>query len=90
MPIPDENKIPRAVKNEWFYLIARVCMILSVPIGGFFMQRALAKADEISSQLSAQNVDLRLLTTRVEFQMKNDADKLSDHEIRLRQIERTK
>lgn len=80
--------VPKIVRNEAFYAFARLCMILAIPIGGFFMNRLIAKADQISEQVAAQQVDLKILAHRVEFQLKVDGEKIGDHEGRLRQIER--
>lgn len=89
-----EEKIPRAVRNEWFYLIARGCMIfltvIIVPVGGWMLSRAVATADEIAKQLNEQKIDLRLLATEIKIRMDNDGKNLSDHEIRLRALERLK
>lgn len=86
--IPDENKIPRAIKNEWFYMIARVCMIVSLPVGSFLAHRIISKADEISLQVAEQSIELRILKTRIEYQLRADSDKLQDHELRLRSVEK--
>lgn len=90
----DEDAIPRVVKNEWFYLVARVCMIVAstigLPICGWMISRAVAKADEISMQIATQSIDIRLLQATVQFQFKVDGEKLTDHELRLRGMERGK
>lgn len=87
-----EEKIPRAVRNEWFYLIARGCMIILtfivVPIGGWMLNRAAATADEISKQLVEQKIELRILTTEIKIRIDHDSKDLSDHELRLRALER--
>lgn len=69
-------------------MIARVCMILSIPVGGFFMQRMIAKADQISDQVAVQNIDLKLLSQRVEFQLRYDTEKIYDHDKRIRELEK--
>lgn len=87
-----ENRIPHAVRNEWFYLIARGCMIfatvIGLPIAGWLMTRVIAKADEISDKLISQNVELKLLATEVRMSLSFDARNLSDHEGRLRSLEK--
>lgn len=89
-----DDKIPRAVKNEWFYLFARGCMIfvtfIGLPIGGAMLSRAVATADEIRSQLTEQNITLRLLSSEVKIRFDVDGKSITDHEIRLRTLERTK
>jgi hypothetical protein len=92
MQIPNEDAIPRAVKNEWFYLIARFCMIIAAVIGmpvcGFMMSRVIAKADQISDQLQDQIVTTRMLSAEVRFRFDGDSKTLSDHEMRMRALER--
>lgn len=91
---PAEDKIPRVVRNEWFYLFARGCMIfvtlVAIPIGGTMLSRAVATADEIRSQLTEQNITLRLLSSEVKIRFDVDGKSITDHEIRLRTLERTK
>jgi hypothetical protein len=92
--IPDEGLIPKIVKNEWFYLIARLCMValmsVGLPIATWMINRVITKADEISSAVTAQNVELKILSQSVEFRLRADADMIRDHEARLRFVERGK
>lgn len=74
-----EEKIPRVVRNEFFYLFARLCMIAAIPLMGFL----LSKANDIADTVSKQNVALLLITQKVEFRLTN----LDDHEQRLRRLE---
>jgi len=84
----DERKIPVAVRNEFFYLFARLCMIfvtvIGVPFGTWMLSRVIAKADEISAQVS----ELRNFTGIVSYRLERDSKELSDHEIRIRGLER--
>lgn len=90
----NDDKIPRAVKNEWFYLFARMCGIfltlIGLPLMGAMLSRAVASADEIRSQLTEQNITLRLLSSEVKIRFDNDGKNITDHEIRLRTLERNK
>jgi len=87
MPL-SESKIPAVVKNEFFYLFARVCMIIAatvgMPIAGFMLSRVVAKADEISEQVAKQNMSLQLISSEMKFRF----DSVNDHEQRIRSLER--
>lgn len=87
-----DDKIPKAVKNEWFYLVARMSTLavtfVGIPVLGFMLNRAVASADEIRTQLTEQNLTLRLLGSEMKLRFDNDGKNLTDHEIRLRSLER--
>lgn len=87
-----DDKVPRVVKNEWFYLLARVATlfltVVGLPAGGWMLSRAVASADEIRAQLTEQNITLRLLSSEVKIRFDNDGKNITDHEIRLRSLER--
>lgn len=85
-----ESYVPKIVRNEFFYFIARLCMILSLPIGGYVATRAIAQADEIKSQLQVQSIQLQILSATVKQQLDSDTKTLSDHELRIRGLERGK
>lgn len=93
MANPDDL-VPKAARTEIFYFVARVCMLgatlIGFPLAGMLGTRLIAKADEISAQVLAQNIDLRLLSSLVQIQAKHNEEKLTDHEIRLRSIEKLK
>lgn len=74
-----EDKIPRVVRNEFFYLFARLCMIAAIPLLGFVLSRA----NDIADTVAKQNVALQLITQEVRFRFTN----LDDHEQRLRRLE---
>lgn len=74
-----EDKIPRVVKNEFFYLFARLCMIVSIPLLGFVLQ----KANDIADTVAKQNVALQLMTQEVHYRFAH----VDDHEQRLRRLE---
>lgn len=74
-----EDKIPRIVRNEFFYAIARLCMIATIPLLGFVLQ----KANDIADTVAKQNVALQLITQEVHFRFAN----VDDHEQRLRRLE---
>lgn len=87
-----EDKIPRAVKNEYFYLAARISTFfvafIGLPILGWMLSRAVASADEIRTQLTEQNITMRILSSEVKIRFDNDGKNITDHEIRLRTLER--
>lgn len=87
-----DEKVPRAVRNEMFYFIARACSILvmtiGVPVTGFMLSRAVASADELAKLVSLQSVQIQLLSSEVRIRLDNDNKTISDHELRLRSMER--
>lgn len=87
-----DDKIPSVVKNEWFYLVARVSTLfvtfVGIPMLGFMLSRAVASADEIRSQLSEQNITLRLLSSEMKLRFDSSDKNTADHELRLRGLER--
>lgn len=91
MPNSDD-KVPAIVRNEWFYLIARFCMIavatVGIPTVGFMLSRAIATADEIRAAVTEQNISIRLLSAEMRLRLENDGKNITDHELRLRQLER--
>lgn len=78
-----DDKVPRIVRNEAFYAFARVCMILSLPLGGYIGNRVISAADEIRDQVAKQNVALQLLSVEVKYRIGS----VEDHEQRLRKLE---
>jgi uncharacterized membrane protein len=85
-----DKYVPKVARNELFYFIARMAIIVAVPLGGFFGMRLLALADALQVSVAQQNTDIRVLTTTVELQHHETITQLSDHELRLRAIERAK
>lgn len=79
---PDDY-VPRLARNELFYFVARVCMIVSMPLVGFFGSRIISQADALQTIVAQQNTDLKVLG----FKLDADIGKLSDHELRLRALE---
>lgn len=84
---PDEF-VPKLARNELFYFIARVCMIMSLPLIGFFGTRTINQADALQLTVIQQNVELRVLSAQVKDRLDTDVKQLSDHELRLRSLER--
>lgn len=88
--MPLDDKLPSAVRNEFFYFIARACGILAtcifLPAAGYMLTRVIAKADEISDQVTKQSVTIQLLSSEVKYRF----DNLSDHEHRIRALEKSK
>lgn len=87
-----EDKIPTVVRNEWFYLFSRICMVLGTTIGipfcGFMMSRVVTKADEIAAIQQEQTIQLRVISAEVKLRFENDGRNIGDHELRLRALER--
>lgn len=92
MPTLDGDKIPAVVKNEWFYLVARMSTLfvtfVCIPLMFWMLNRAVASADEIRAVITEQNVTLRLLSSEMKLRFDSDGKNLTDHELRLRTLER--
>lgn len=82
---------PRIVRNEWFYFVARACMIgaslIGLPLASWTLNRIVAQADTITSQVATQNLTLQLLKDRVDLKISGIEQILNDHELRLRRAE---
>lgn len=91
MPNADD-KVPAIVRNEWFYLIARFCMIavatVGVPVIGAMLSRAISTADKIDATVQEQTITIRLLATEMKIKLENYGKDITDHELRLRMLER--
>lgn len=83
-----DRVVPKAARNELFYFIARICMILSVPIGGYFAQRMVTQADALQSTVAQQNIDIKVLSAIVNSKLDAHLSQLTDHELRIRSVER--
>lgn len=87
-----ETAVPQIARNEMFYFIARICMIcgtvIGVPMAGFLMTRIINQADALQMSVAQQNVDIRVLSATVKDRLDNNVRQLSDHELRLRSLER--
>lgn len=88
----DLDNVPRIVKNESFYLFARLCMIVATIVGapaaGYMLTRVIAQADTIASQVQEQSISVKVLTATVNDRLSNNLMTLSDHELRLRALEK--
>lgn len=78
-----DDKVPGFIRNEAFYAFARVCMIVSLPLGGYFGNRIISGNDEIRAQLARQDLALQLLTNDVKYRTGH----LDDVEQRVRKLE---
>jgi hypothetical protein len=90
----DLDNIPRIVKNETFFLFARVCMIVAstvgLPIAGFMLSRVVAKADDIEALVRNQGIEIRVISETIKLKDENNSKSVTDHELRIRQLERGK
>jgi hypothetical protein len=86
-----EDLVPKIARNEMFYFIARVCMIvastLGAPIALWLGSRLVTQADATQAAIIQQNLQLQLLTSTVKDKFESATLQLSDHELRLRTIE---
>lgn len=85
-----DQAVPKLARNELFYFIARVCMMASIPIMGFFGSRIITQADALQLTVQQQSVDIKVLSAIVNQKLDTIVSQSSDHEIRLRQLERSK
>lgn len=83
-----DNLVPKAARNELFYFIARVCMMASLPLLGFYGNRIITQADALQASVVSQNVDIRVLSATVKDKLDANVSQLSDHELRLRSLEK--
>lgn len=83
-----DNAVPKIARNEMFYFIARICMMASLPLAGFLGARLINQADALQSSVTDQNVQIRVLSATVKDKLDANVSQLSDHELRLRSLER--
>lgn len=83
-----EKFVPKAARNEFFYFIARVAMLITCTVGTFMLSRVITQNDVMASNLASLTVDVKLLDQSVKTSIANQGDQLRDHELRLRQNER--
>lgn len=88
------DDVPRILHNERFYAIARISMIVAsvvgLPIAGGLLTRIVSQADAITSQVQEQNVALKILSVTVSEKLNSNFTTLTDHELRLRALEKSK
>lgn len=87
-----EDYVPKIARNELFYFVARASTLIAtgigLPVAGFMLSRVISQADALTATVTQQNVEIRVLTATVNSRLDNDTKSLSDHELRLRQLER--
>lgn len=83
-----DDAVPKIARNEMFYFIARICMMASLPLGGWFGTRIVNQADVLQTAVMQQNIDIRVLQTTIKDKLDAHVNQLSDHELRIRQLER--
>lgn len=85
-----DDAVPSLARNELFYFIARVCMILSIPLGSFFGARMIAQADALQAAQNEQNINIKVLSATVKDRLDANVTQLTDHELRLRTLEHSR
>jgi hypothetical protein len=80
-----DKAVPKIARNEMFYFIARLCMMATIPLVAFFGTRIISQADALQTSVSEQNIAIKILS----YKLDGNVSQLSDHELRLRQIERS-
>jgi hypothetical protein len=94
MPKPDPlDDVPRIIHNEWFFAVARLCMIgasvIGLPIAAAMLSRVVSQADAMAHQVQEQGVSIRLLNATVGEKLNSNFSTLTDHELRLRALEKS-
>lgn len=92
MTTDPDKLVPKAVRNEIFYFIARFSMIVAnlvgLPIAGWLLIRIVTQADNLQATVLEQTVTLRVLNSTVKDKLEANVQQLSDHELRIRALER--
>ena len=87
------DDVPRIIHNEWFYALARLCMVaatlIGLPVAGALLSRVVGQADAMAHQVQEQGVSIRLLNATVSEKLNSNFSTLTDHELRLRALEKT-
>jgi hypothetical protein len=87
-----EDYVPKIARNEMFYFIARAstlaATLIGLPLAGFMLSRVVSQADALQLSVTQQNVEIRVLSATLKSQLDNDVKQLTDHELRLRALER--
>ncbi len=83
-----DSFVPTLARNELFYFIARVCMIAGLPIAGFVGARIITQVDTLQSALTEQNIAIKVMSATVNSKLDTNVSQLTDHELRLRTLER--
>lgn len=90
--IKPDDYVPKLARNELFYFIARastlVATFIGLPLAGWMLSRAVSQADILNSQVTQQNIEIRVLSATIRDRFDNDLKQLSDHELRIRALER--
>lgn len=82
------NRINDAAENATLKLVARVCMICMLPIGGFIGANVLSKVDRLNDSSVRQEETLRNLTMVQIPNIRTTYDKaLVDHDRRIGKLE---
>jgi len=88
MPHDVDSFVPSLARNELFYFIARICMIAGLPIAGFVGTRLISQADALQNAVAEQNISIKVLSATVNGKLDANLTQLTDHELRLRTLER--
>jgi hypothetical protein len=76
--------------NEIFLFIARIMMMVSLPLGGFFGTRVIAQADKLEEAVVQEKIAIEILGVQVKDKSDAYVLQLSDHELRLRALEHSR
>lgn len=92
MTAKPEDYVPKIARNELFYFVARastlIATLIGLPVAGWMLSRVITQADALAATVTQQNVEIRVLTATVNSRLDSDTKSITDHELRLRQLER--
>ena len=83
-----ENAVPKLARNEIFTFVARICMMVSIPLAVGFGSRLISQIDTLQAAQIEQNVSIKVMSATVRDRLDSNISQLSDHELRLRSLER--
>jgi hypothetical protein len=91
-----DNALARAVKSETFAITARAAMVFAtmvgLPIAGWMMNRVTSAIDGMNAKVDLTSEQVKLLQQSinlgVNFRIDGAERQLSDHEVRIRGLER--
>lgn len=82
------EKISRAANNELLQLVARLCMVVMLPISGFIGASVWTKVDKTNESTIRQEESLRNLTAYQLPNLRNDFSRaLVEHDRRIGKLE---
>lgn len=86
------KQVEMVARSEVLTLFSRAAIIVLTlfvaPFTMYMITRASAQSDDLHKLVIQQNVELRVLSSKVDEKLDYNFRQLTDHELRLRQLER--